>query len=164
MPDSALSAATKTDSEQALLNHTLRRSPYADALAPFPSQKSPPAPELTPPPLVKDHADPSSKISDMFAKQRPSQTGDLRNLVETSNAFSKNRERRDVTQKDLAATHQTDSYVQQMTRRWKKGDVYAPKDLSPVEMRRWKGFLTPQVDIVDVMGFNPVDNYRVCLP
>jgi small subunit ribosomal protein S18 len=49
-----------------------------------------------------------------------------------------------------------------MPRKWRKGDVYAPKDLSHVEAKRWRYSNPPAVDIVDMMGFNPVDNYRVC--
>jgi small subunit ribosomal protein S18 len=54
--------------------------------------------------------------------------------------------------------------MRMMPRRWRKGDVYAPKDLSHVEAKRFRHTQAPPaVDIVDMMGFNPIDNYRVCL-
>lgn len=52
----------------------------------------------------------------------------------------------------------------QMTRRWKAGDVYAPHDLSGVEMSKWrqnqrKG--RPQKDVFDLLAINPIDQYKV---
>ncbi|KAJ9624123.1 hypothetical protein H2203_005572 [Taxawa tesnikishii (nom. ined.)] len=51
----------------------------------------------------------------------------------------------------------------QMTRRWKAGDVYAPHDLSGVEMSKWrqnqrKG--RPQKDVFDLLAINPIDQYK----
>lgn len=52
----------------------------------------------------------------------------------------------------------------QITRRWKAGDVYAPHDLSAVEMEKWRARDAPKHDIFDVLDFKPLDNYRVRLP
>ena len=52
--------------------------------------------------------------------------------------------------------------TKQITRRWKTGDIYAPHDLSDVEMRKWKSRSRPVYDVFDVLDFNPVDHYRVC--
>ena len=49
----------------------------------------------------------------------------------------------------------------QITRRWKAGDVYAPHDLSAVEMRKWKNRGRPVMDVFDVLDFDPIANYRV---
>ncbi|KAK5658531.1 hypothetical protein OQA88_1923 [Cercophora sp. LCS_1] len=62
--------------------------------------------------------------------------------------------------KDVMENALSNDYTRQITRRWKKGDVYAPKDLSPLEMRRWKQPRPPTKDFVDTLGFNPVDNYK----
>ena len=52
----------------------------------------------------------------------------------------------------------------QITRRWKQGDVYAPHDLSEVEMAKWKKRGRPVYDVFDVLDFKPQDSYRVgCL-
>jgi len=52
----------------------------------------------------------------------------------------------------------------QITRRWKAGDVYAPHDLSEVEMAKWKKRERPNRDAFDVLDFNPMDHYRVRTP
>ncbi|KAL2196436.1 ribosomal protein S18 [Corynascus similis CBS 632.67] len=62
--------------------------------------------------------------------------------------------------KDLRATAMTDNYLRQMPRRWRTGDVYAPRDMSPAEMRKWRQGRRPTKDIVDMLGFNPLDNYK----
>lgn len=51
----------------------------------------------------------------------------------------------------------------QMTRNWKPGDVYAPHDLSPAEMLKWRQPKQPTKDIIDMLGLNPIDHYRVRL-
>lgn len=64
--------------------------------------------------------------------------------------------------KDLRATATTENYLRQMPRRWRTGDVYAPRDMSPAEMRKWRQGRSPTRDIIDMLGFNPIDNYKVC--
>jgi small subunit ribosomal protein S18 len=49
----------------------------------------------------------------------------------------------------------------QITRRWRAGDVYAPHDLSEVEMAKWKKREKPNYDVFDILDFNPLDHYRV---
>ncbi|KAK0638710.1 hypothetical protein B0T16DRAFT_421636 [Cercophora newfieldiana] len=132
---------------QSTLRQTLQKQPQS---TPFSTS----APALS----LKDHSSPSSHLIDL--SQRSTKRGDVRNLLNDSAAYSREKLKRQSTEKDLAATSQTDAYMQYMPRSWRKGDVYAPKDLSHVEARRWKLFKTPRVDIVDLMGFNPVDNYR----
>ena len=51
----------------------------------------------------------------------------------------------------------------QITRRWRAGDVYAPHDLSSVEMAKWKNRGRPVHDVFDVLDFKPEEHYRVCL-
>lgn len=55
------------------------------------------------------------------------------------------------------------SLTRQITRRWKEGDVYAPHDLSEVEMQKWRRRDRPAYDVFDVLHMNPLDNYRVRL-
>jgi small subunit ribosomal protein S18 len=49
-----------------------------------------------------------------------------------------------------------------MPRRWQPGDVYSPHDLSPAEMRKWRRHSPRTVDIVDTLGLEPKDMYKVC--
>ncbi|OLN93077.1 37S ribosomal protein RSM18, mitochondrial [Colletotrichum chlorophyti] len=54
----------------------------------------------------------------------------------------------------------SDDYIKQMPRRWRTGEVYAPHDLSPVEMQKWRRQKRPNVDVIDLLGINPLDHYR----
>ncbi len=42
--------------------------------------------------------------------------------------------------------------------------MYAPHDLSEVEMQKWKKRGKPAQDVVDVLELEPVVEYRVCVP
>ncbi|KAF0321436.1 37S ribosomal protein RSM18 [Colletotrichum sp. SAR11_59] len=54
----------------------------------------------------------------------------------------------------------SDDYLKQMPRRWRNGNVYAPHDLSPTEMDKWRRIRKPEVDVIDMLGINPKDHYR----
>ncbi|CAK7268667.1 hypothetical protein SEPCBS119000_003178 [Sporothrix epigloea] len=54
----------------------------------------------------------------------------------------------------------SDDYARHLPRRWNQGDVYAPHDLSPLEALKWKRAAQPKEDIVDMLGINPLDEYR----
>jgi hypothetical protein len=103
-----------------------------------------------------------------FAQSRPVEgsTDRLRNLYKESYR-GKTRMRqhaiRNQTEQELSDSNMTSSYMQQMPRRWKPGDVYAPRDLSPYEANKWRGGSQGvKRDILDMLGLNPLDNYRVC--
>lgn len=57
----------------------------------------------------------------------------------------------------------------QVHRRWRVGDVYAPHDLTGVEMAKWKKLRRRgkgmggrgRVDVVDQLGINPIHHYKV---
>jgi hypothetical protein len=49
------------------------------------------------------------------------------------------------------------------TRRWKKGDIYSPHDLSPAEMKKWRERTKPDRDVFDMLNINPLDEYKVAL-
>jgi small subunit ribosomal protein S18 len=67
---------------------------------------------------------------------------------------------RNVTPEDLEKHGRSQDITRQISRRWKAGDVYAPKDLSDVEMAKWKKRSKPERDVFDVLGFDPVANYK----
>jgi small subunit ribosomal protein S18 len=55
-------------------------------------------------------------------------------------------------------------FTKHMYRRWRPGDVYAPHDLSGAEQKKWKtGQTRPQSDAFDVLGINPINEYKVSL-
>jgi len=45
-------------------------------------------------------------------------------------------------------------------REWKAGDIYAPHDLSPAEMRKWMKRQSPPADAFDALNMNPLDQYK----
>jgi len=47
------------------------------------------------------------------------------------------------------------------TRDWKAGDIYAPHDLSPEEMKKWRKRHSPSRDAFDALNMNPLDQYKV---
>ncbi|KAI1199683.1 ribosomal protein S18 [Nemania serpens] len=57
-----------------------------------------------------------------------------------------------------AKTH--DDHMRQLPRRWRPGDVYAPHDLSPSEMTKWRKNTARKQDVVDLLGLRPLDMYR----
>ena len=63
---------------------------------------------------------------------------------------------------ELKDIKRASSFSKMITRRWKPGDVYAPHDLSGVEMMKWKRRGKPAHDAFDVLDMNPLDHYRVC--
>jgi small subunit ribosomal protein S18 len=53
-------------------------------------------------------------------------------------------------------------FQRQIYRKWQPGDVYSPIDLSGSEQKKWKtGRKKPQSDAFDVLGINPVAEYKV---
>ncbi|KAL1961825.1 hypothetical protein VTN77DRAFT_994 [Rasamsonia byssochlamydoides] len=46
------------------------------------------------------------------------------------------------------------------TREWKAGDVYAPHDLSPAEMKKWMKRQSPSQDAFDALNINPLHQYK----
>jgi small subunit ribosomal protein S18 len=52
----------------------------------------------------------------------------------------------------------------QMPRRWQPGDLYAPHDLSAVEMGKWRKKSPRTGDLIDALNISPVDMYKVSIP
>ncbi len=72
-------------------------------------------------------------------------------------------EERQRTLERLQQQQVTSSYLRQMNRRWRAGDVYAPHDLGPEEMAKFRKISRRKVDVLDALGLNPKDEYRVCM-
>lgn len=72
-------------------------------------------------------------------------------------------QKKEKTLEGLRARTTSDNYARQMPRFWKAGDVYAPHDLSPAQMRKWRSRAPPKKDVMDLLGVNPLDLYKVCL-
>ncbi|KJX95008.1 mitochondrial 37S ribosomal protein RSM18 [Zymoseptoria brevis] len=97
------------------------------------------------------------------SSQRSSKSFDLaaRSILEStskSTQFHKTQ-----AQRDAERTYSAKDLSQQIPRRWKAGDVYAPHDLSGVEMSKWKKLRRkprPKYDVLDQLGVNPLDHYK----
>ncbi|CAL3967722.1 hypothetical protein PZA11_003946 [Diplocarpon coronariae] len=86
--------------------------------------------------------------------------------------YKKNQEKRKrelMESQRMRSSNSTEEFInhnlaadlsKQITRRWKAGDIYAPHDLSEVEMQKWKRRGRPQYDVFDVLDFNPLEHYR----
>lgn len=86
----------------------------------------------------------------------------LSNLMQSTRTYDRLTIKSDNTaQKAKENTHR-ENLARQSTRNWKPGDIYAPHDLSSQEMVKWKQPKQPTRDIIDMLGLNPLDHYRVC--
>jgi len=82
------------------------------------------------------------------------------------NVASERRKRQDpalTTAKQMQDHKLKDDLTKQIKRRWKAGDVYAPHDLSGVEVQKWSKNEQPSRDIFDMLNFDPIPNYWVCV-
>ncbi|KAF1848418.1 ribosomal protein S18 [Cucurbitaria berberidis CBS 394.84] len=63
--------------------------------------------------------------------------------------------------REMIESEKRSQFQRQIFRRWQPGDVYAPHDLSGSEQKKWKfGRKRPQEDAFDVLGINPVLEYK----
>ncbi|KAI9826212.1 MAG: hypothetical protein M1826_006727 [Phylliscum demangeonii] len=60
----------------------------------------------------------------------------------------------------LEETMAASDLERQAIRRWRPGDVYAPHDLSPAETRKIKRRTPPKTDVVDILGVDPLREYK----
>ncbi|ROW09988.1 hypothetical protein VPNG_06525 [Cytospora leucostoma] len=84
----------------------------------------------------------------------------LYNVMESTRSRERITANRQTLDERTKAQAVREDLSRQMTRNWKPGDVYAPHDLSSVEMLKWRQPKQPTKDIIDVLGLNPIDHYR----
>jgi hypothetical protein len=69
---------------------------------------------------------------------------------------------RPTQSREMIESEKRSQYQRQIYRKWQPGDVYSPQDLSGAEQKKWKtGRKKPQSDAFDVLGINPVLEYKV---
>lgn len=78
----------------------------------------------------------------------------------TSNRVEQYKQKR-VQMADLDKAGRRRDFERQIWRKWSKGDVYAPHDLSPVEMAKHKKRKPRDRDVFDALGINPLKEYKV---
>ncbi|KAK7730962.1 hypothetical protein SLS63_005632 [Diaporthe eres] len=84
----------------------------------------------------------------------------LSNLMNAAHTHERLTIRSDNTTQRAKENTNRENLARQSTRNWKPGDIYAPHDLSPQEMVKWKQPKQPSKDIIDMLGLNPLDHYR----
>ncbi|KAL4801415.1 ribosomal protein S18 [Aspergillus unguis] len=102
------------------------------------------------------------------ASKNPSNA--LRNILQPSQSASGSRPARPFRQTSprsrmaqreeqrlLAENRALEKY---QVRNWKAGDIYAPHDLSPTEMRKWSKRSPPSTDAFDALNLNPLSVYK----
>ncbi|KAJ4318452.1 hypothetical protein N0V94_004407 [Neodidymelliopsis sp. IMI 364377] len=63
--------------------------------------------------------------------------------------------------REMIESERRSNFQRQMYRKWQPGDVYSPHDLSGAEQKKWKfGRKKPQSDAFDVLGINPINEYK----
>lgn len=100
--------------------------------------------------------------SDPDSPHTPSPHDALANLMNSARSLDRLTIRGDNTAQKAKENTNRENLARQSTRNWKPGDIYAPHDLSPQEMVKWKQPKQPSKDIIDMLGLNPLDHYRVC--
>ncbi|PQE05796.1 37S ribosomal RSM18 mitochondrial protein [Rutstroemia sp. NJR-2017a BVV2] len=83
-----------------------------------------------------------------------------RRMLEQRDGASRTQSRQ-ATIDDIDAHTLRGDLSKQISRKWKVGDIYAPHDLSDVEMAKWKKKAKVTHDVFDVIGFNPLEQYKV---
>jgi hypothetical protein len=64
--------------------------------------------------------------------------------------------------REMVESEKRSQFQRQIYRKWQPGDVYSPADLSGAEQKKWKfGRKRPQSDAFDILGINPVLEYKV---
>lgn len=105
-------------------------------------------------------------LNNVSAPRRPGEsTLRVENLMRQSAARKAQQQQKagTTTVQDLKNHNLKKDLTKQITRRWRAGDVYAPHDLSGVEMMKWKRRSQPDHDVFDIINFNPEEHYRVCV-
>ncbi|KAF1930389.1 ribosomal protein S18 [Didymella exigua CBS 183.55] len=63
--------------------------------------------------------------------------------------------------REMVESERRAQFQRQIYRRWQTGDIYSPHDLTGAEQKKWKyGRKKPQSDAFDVLGINPINEYK----
>ena len=73
----------------------------------------------------------------------------------------KGRSALEITEAELDRRNLATAIAKQNTRRWKAGDVYAPHDLSGIEMRKWRTPRPVMMDAFKALDLDPRQEYKV---
>ena len=98
-------------------------------------------------------------------QQSSSKANEQYELVRDLGDQSTNRAQNAQTQQDpmqqLKQLHKSQDLEKLQSRRWRVGDIYSPRDLSPEELKKWRTPQKVKQDVFDVLGINPLHEYKV---
>lgn len=115
--------------------------------------------------LDRDRGAPRRPANSGANPRSRSSTEEIQRLIaRTDERYSRIRNQRADVQKRMEAQRLGDEYMLHMARRWREGDVFTPHDLSANEMRKWRKRLGRKEDVLEIVGVNPLDHYRVGFP
>jgi len=130
--------------------------------AQYPYETSPffPIPHLHPPKLTSPG---ESVIVSLDTQEKTSRTKKFDTLQSYTRSIPSKRPQGKALIEESNREVESNELERLQTRRWKKGDVYAPHDLSPAEMRKWRQRSKPDRDVFDMLNINPLDEYKVAI-
>ncbi|KAI1778113.1 ribosomal protein S18 [Hypoxylon cercidicola] len=102
----------------------------------------------------------TSSLLDIGESSSASQSDPTQSAFDVYETMRTIKARRESTMEDVNKTLRSEDYTRQITRRWNAGDVYAPHDMSPSEMAKWRRNQARKKDLVDMLGLRPLDMYR----
>jgi hypothetical protein len=110
---------------------------------------------------VKDISTPSKALLGLGGE--PDSTDMLRELLQesTRKEAESARLRRNDSLTNLNQAAVVDAYMREMPRVWRVGDVYSPRDLGPSEMAKWRKSKPARGDVLDQLGINPLESWKV---
>ena len=146
----SLRAEARSHTSKSIAKHNLRgqmlnSSDYSPSAALLSKLEDPNA--STMPPTLKPLKDRHRLVQNYASLEEGPRRGTKKDRSEMLSALDKSRRIKELEKFKM--------------RRWKAGDVYAPHDLGPEEMMKWKQRSRPTKDVFDIMAVNPLDEYRV---
>ena len=117
-------------------------------------------PSALPTSALKPRAPPTTQRSNPAASARLSAQELANKLLSEARSSGDLGRRRQETIDALERDNRRRDLERQAARRWRPGDVYAPHDLSPVEAQKWKKATVGDKDAFDVLGINPLDEWK----
>lgn len=121
-----------------------------------------PASRSSPQPFQKRRQPPPHKLSDYQNSPSTQERHDLVDRIRSSNYSPQNKARQASISRTEVDRHALNVAIErQQFRRWKPGDVYAPHDLSSVEMRKWSKRRGVQGDVFEALDLDPRSEYKV---
>ncbi|KAF3037562.1 hypothetical protein E8E11_005689 [Didymella keratinophila] len=109
----------------------------------------------------RQQSDVNAALLDVLSGSKAAQSNRQSNSLLLRTAAQAGVNERPTTTQQMIESERRENFQKQIYRRWQTGDIYAPHDLTGAEQKKWKfGRKKPQSDAFDVLGINPVSEYK----